>query len=336
MNVPSNSPSDDPIQVALSKFLPEFPEGALKKEILPLSKLLHRVLAKEIKTPIDSPPYSRSIIEGYLINSKESETATTDHPVSFISKGDIPLGASKIKSIPPGTGMAVSTGSFIPPGNYSVIRSFDYEPRNGKFFIKRAFKPGENIEIQGCDIKKGTVLFPKGKCLAPSDIGMLASLGILKVQVSQKPRVAIFSSGNEVISPTQKFRLGMIWDCNSYALSAAVEELGGIPVFKGIVKDDFNFFKKELKKALKTSDIILISGGTAVGGRDFVSDLINSLGKPGTLINGVPMRSGKPMVNGVVGKIPIVCVAGHPPEAMRGFHLFGKPAIFRLLGRNVD
>jgi molybdopterin molybdotransferase len=331
-----NVPSEDPIQTALSRFLPEFPEGTLKKENLLLSKLLHRVLAKEIKSPIDSPPYSRSIIEGYLIHTKETERATTEHPVGFISKGEIPLGSSKIKSVPAGAGMAVTTGSFIPPGDYAVVRSFDYEPRNGKFFIKRAFKPGENIEIQGCDLKKGALLLPKGKRLTPSDIGLLASVGILKAQVSQKPRVAIFSSGNEVIPPSQKFSAGMIWDCNSSALSAAVEESGGIPVLKGIIKDDFNFFKKELKKALKNVDMILISGGTAVEGRDFVADLINSLGKPGTLNNGVPMRSGKPMVNGVVGKTPIVCVAGHPPEAMRGFLLFGKPAIERLLGRSPE
>jgi molybdenum cofactor synthesis domain-containing protein len=329
-----NGPTDDPIQAALSRFLPEYPEGGLKKEILPLSRLLHRVLAKEIKSPIDSPPYSRSIIEGYLIHTKESENASTDNPVGFISKGEIPLGTAKVKSVLSGCGMAVTTGSFIPPGDYAVVRSFDYEPRNGKFFIKRAFKPGENIEAQGCDIKKGALLLPRGKAITPSDIGLLASVGILKAQVSQKPRVAIFSSGNEVIPPSHKFKPGMIWDCNSYALSAAVEEHGGIPVLKGIVKDDFNFFKKELKKALKTADMILISGGTAVGGKDFVAELINALGKPGTLVNGVPMRSGKPMVNGVVGKTPIVCVAGHPPEAMRGFLFFGKAALERLLGKS--
>lgn len=331
-----NVQSDDPIQTALSKFLPEFPEGMLKKENIPLSKLLHRILAKEIKSPMDSPPYSRSIIEGYLIHTKETESATTDHPLGFISKGEIPLGTSKVKSVPEGCGMAVTTGSYIPPGDYAVVRSFDYEPRNGKFYIKRAFKPGENIESQGCDMKKGGLLLPKGKRLTPSDIGLLASVGILKALVCQKPRVAIFSSGNEVIPPTQKFRPGMIWDCNSFALSAAVEESGGIPIIKGIIKDDFNFFKKELKKALKTADMILISGGTAVEGRDFVADLINALGRPGTLNNGVPMRSGKPMVNGVVGKIPIVCVAGHPPEAMRGFLFFGKPAIERLLGLSAQ
>ena len=331
-----NSQADDPIQTALAKFLPEFPAGNLKTETIPLSKSLYRVLAKDIKAPMDSPPFSRSIMEGYVVNIKDTESATTNNPVGVIPKGEIPLGFSKIKSIPAGTGLSVTTGSFIPSGSYAVIRPFDYEPRNNKFYVKRAFKQGENIETQGCDLKKESVLLQKGRSLTSADIGLLASMGILKVQVSGKPKVSIFSSGNEVISPTQKFKPGFIWDSNSYALSAAVEELGGIPVFKGIVKDDFNTFRKELQKALKTSDMILISGGTAVGGRDFVADLINALGKPGTLINGVPMRSGKPMVNGVAGKTPIVCVAGHPPEAMRGFSIFGKPAIYRLLGRSPD
>ncbi|MHB8481767.1 MAG: molybdopterin molybdotransferase MoeA [Nitrospiria bacterium] len=331
-----NSQADDPIQTALAKFLPEFPEGALKKESIPLTKALHRVLAKDIKAPIDSPPYSRSIMEGYVVNVKDTEGATTNNPVGISPKGEIPLGFSKIKAIPAGTGLSVTTGSYIPPGDYAVIRPLDYEPKNNRFYIKRAFRPAENIETQGCDLKKGSLLLQKGKLLTPNDIGLLASMGILKVQVSVKPRISIFSSGNEVIPPTQKFKPGFIWDSNSFALSAAVEETGGIPHFKGIVKDDFNFFRKELQKALKTSDMILISGGTAVGGKDFVAELMNALGKPGTLVNGVPMRSGKPMVNGVVGKIPIVCVAGHPPEAMRGFLFFGKAAIYRLLGRSPE
>ncbi|MBI1819034.1 MAG: molybdopterin molybdotransferase MoeA [Nitrospirae bacterium] len=328
-----NSQTDDPIQTALAKFLPEIPDGTLKKELIPLSKALHRVLTKDIKAPMDAPPYSRSIMEGYVINIKDTENATTNNPVGLFPKGEIPLGASNVKSIPPGTGVSVTTGSFIPAGSYAVVRPVDYEPRNNKFFIKRAFKAGENIETQGCDIKKGSTLLEKGKLLTPYEIGLLASHGILKVQVSCKPKVSIFSSGNEVIPPTQKLKPGFILDCNSYALAAAVEESGGIPLVKGIIKDDFNVFKKELQKALKTSDMILISGGTAVDGRDFIADLINALGKPGTLVNGVPMRSGKPMVNGVVGKVPIVGVAGHPPEAMRGFLFFGKAALNRLLGR---
>ncbi len=328
-----NSQTDDPIQTALSKFLPEIPDGTLKKELIPLSKALHRVLTKDIKAPMDAPPYSRSIMEGYVINIKDTENASTNNPIGLFPKGEIPLGASNVKSIPPGTGISVTTGSFIPAGSYAVVRPVDYEPRNNKFFIKRAFKSGENIEAQGCDIKKGSTLLEKGKLLTPYEIGLLASHGILKVQVSCKPKVAIFSSGNEVIPPAHKLKPGFILDCNSYALAAAVEESGGIPLVKGIVKDDFNVFKKELQKALKTSDMILISGGTAVDGRDFIADLINALGKPGTLVNGVPMRSGKPMVNGVVGNVPIVGVAGHPPEAMRGFIFFGKAALNRLLGR---
>jgi molybdopterin molybdotransferase len=150
------------------------------------------------------------------------------------------------------------------------------------------------------------------------------------------PKAAIFSSGDEVIPPTQSMKPGYIWDCNSYGLSALVKAHGGIPMFKGIMKDDFDQFKDHLKKALQDTDMIIISGGTAVGGRDFVADLINALGSPGVVVNGVPMRGGKPLIMGVVSQKPIVCVAGHPPEAIRGFHLFGKPALARLLGLQLD
>ena len=125
---------------------------------------------------------------------------------------------------------------------------------------------------------------------------------------------------------------GYIWDCNSYGLSALVKAHGGLADFMGIMKDDFDSFKGHLQMVLQRADMVLISGGTAVGGRDFITDLINGLGSPGVIVNGVPMRGGKPLIMGVVNRKPVICVAGHPPEATRGFHLFAKPALAKLLG----
>jgi putative molybdopterin biosynthesis protein len=153
-----------------------------------------------------------------------------------------------------------------------------------------------------------------------------------KVNVYQQPRVAIFASGDEVIPYTDPFVPGAIYDCNSVMLAAAVAEQNGVPTQKGIMRDDFDAFVDAVKNALAENDMIVISGGTAVGGRDFISDLVKTVGE--LIVDGVPMKSGRPLIMGVSDNKPIVCVAGHPPEALRGFKLFGIAALDKLLGHN--
>ncbi len=329
------SQASDPIQNALNQFLPSFTLGPVGTENIPIEKSLGRVTTKDIKVAIDSPPYPRSIIEGFVVNTSEIQPASEHQPLTLTVEGEITVGMSKVKALPPGKAMQVSTGSLIPPGDVTVIRLFDVERDGNQIQVKKSQQSAENIESRGCDHKKGSLLISKGKRITPTDIGLLASQGILKIQVGKPPKVAIFSSGNEVIHPTKAIKPGFIWDCNAYSLAASVQEQGGIPIFKGIMRDDFSRFLTRLNKILPQVHMVLISGGTAVGGRDFIKDLINAAGKPGTLVDGVPMRSGKPLIMGVVGKKPIVCVAGHPPEALRGFSLFGIPALSRLLGEKA-
>ncbi len=327
------TPSGDPVQGALEKFLAAFPPGPLGSEEVSLETLPGRVLSDEIRAVIDSPPYSRSIIEGYLVNAPETENASDQNPVVLKITGQIIPGQSHIKAVKPETTIEVNTGSYVPPMvGLAVVRQMDAQRQSDQITIRKPVPEAANLEVQGCDIKKGTTLLKKGHQITPEDITLLAGQGILSVKATRMPKVAIFSSGDEVIPPTQPMKPGYIWDCNSYGLSALVKAHGGIPIFKGIMKDDFDQFKENLKKALQETHMIIISGGTAVGGRDFVADLINALGSPGVVVNGVPMRGGKPLIMGVVGQKPIVCVAGHPPEAIRGFHLFAKPTLSRLLG----
>jgi molybdopterin molybdotransferase len=327
------TPSGDPVQGALEKFLAAFSAGPLSTEEIPLETLSSRVLSDEIRSAIDSPPYSRSIIEGYLVNTSETENASDQNPVVLKIAGKIAPGQSHIKAVKPETAIEVNTGSYVPPMvGLSVVRQMDVQQQGDQIKITKAVPEAANLEVQGCDIKKGSTLFKKGHQIIPDDITLLAGQGILTVKAARMPKVDIFSSGDEVIPPTQPMKPGFIWDCNSYGLSALVKAHGGIPIFKGIMKDDFDQFKENLKKALQEADMIIISGGTAVGGRDFVADLISALGSPGVVVNGVPMRGGKPLIMGVIGQKPIVCVAGHPPEAVRGFHLFAKPTLSRLLG----
>ena len=332
---PNQPNNDDPMEEALNQFLSQFPQGPFGLEKVPLDHSLGRINGKDLKTVINAPPYPRSIMEGFVVNCSDIQSASESEPTVLSPCGEITMGMSKVGRIPKGGALQVSTGSLIPPGDCTVLRFFDMERSGDKIYVKKALQPGENIELQGCDIKKGALLLPKGKRIDPSDISLLASQGILQITVAKSPKVAIFASGNEVISPTQKIKPGLIWDCNSYALAAYVREEGGIPFFKGIMKDNQKVFLNRLKKTLKEVQMVVIAGGTAVGGRDFIKEILDAAGKPGTLVNGVPMRSGKPLIMGVVSKKPIVCVAGHPPEALRGFSLFGTPALARLLGKKT-
>jgi len=326
---------EDPVLVALTSFLPLFPEGPQALEEVPLSGARGRVLAREIAASMDNPPYARSIMEGYLVLAADVAKASKDAPTVLRVKGEMALGASDPKGLERGTCLSVTTGSFVPAGEMAVVRRFDVERRGDEIVVSRPVQSGENIEAQGCDQKKGTILFAKGKRIVPSDIYLLAAHGVVRVPVGSRPRVAIFSCGDEVIPAGEPVRAGYIRDCNCWGLSAQVEEAGGLPIPKGIVRDDFGAFLDVLKSALVDSQMVVISGGTAVGGKDFTAELVSAAGRPGTIVNGVPMRSGKPIVLGVAGGRPVVCVAGHPPEASRGFTLFGQPVISRLLGEKI-
>lgn len=330
------SQKDDPVQTALESFLAVVPQGVSGAEKVPLSSARGRILAADVTAGVDDPPYSRSIMEGYVLVASEAAAASAERPVTLNVVGEIPVGAGEAKGLGPGKAMRVTTGSYIPTGDFAVVKQWDVTQEGDRIRLTRPLAQNENIETQGCDRKKGGLLFAKGRRITPADIFLLAGQGILEVSVAKRPRVAIFSSGNEVIPPTEPFRAGAIWDCNSFGLSALVEEAGGTPLFKGIIKDDFDLFAKRLKEALAEAEMVVISGGTAIGGRDFTVDLVNAAGAPGAVVKGVPMRSGKPLVLGAAGSKPIVCVAGHPPEAARGFNLFGRPALGRLLGETVE
>ncbi len=327
--------SDNPVSDARTRFLNAFEKSNLPVETLPLLKARGRILGEDLSTLRDDPPYNRSIMEGYVVCTSDVAQASDENPVSLEVSGEIKVGQDSAEGLAPGKALAVTTGSYIPGGDYAVFRAWDVKNTGNQIQITQAAKRHNNIEVRGEIRQQGSDLLKKGQRITPADIFTLASQGILEIPVVSPPKVALFSSGNEVIPPTEPFKTGAIWDCNQYGLSSLIEAAGGAPIFHGIMKDNLSEFTKTLKKALETADMAVISGGTAVNGEDFTAALVNAAGQPGTLINGIPMRSGKPIVLGVAGGKPIVCVAGHPPEAARGFHLFGEAAIAHLLGTEV-
>ena len=307
---------------------------SLKPETVTLSDALNRIAYENTQAPIDSPPYARAIVEGYLVNTAETKTADENSKVQFAINGTINPGEETAVSPAAGEGILVATGSLIPAGDFSIVRMWEAEVDGDSFSISRPFPAGFFIEAQGCDIEKNSVVVNAGDKITPEMIGILASLGINEISVATMPRVTVFASGDEVLPHTANFKAGYIFDCNSPMLSAAINGAGAIASEGGIQSDDFDAFVKTLKTALSNSDMIVIAGGTAVGGRDFISDLLSEVGE--LIQDGVPMRSGRPLIMGIADNKPIVCVAGHPPEALRGFKLFGTIAINHLTGHSKE
>jgi len=326
--------SQSPLVDAQTKFANQLKFRSLNSESVALTDSLNRVAFEGIKAPIDSPPYARAIVEGYLVNTAETSSADDNNKVSFAIKGEINPGDETADAPASGTGTLVATGSLIPAGDYSIVRMWEAEIDGDNFSISRPFAPGFFIEAQGCDIEKNSVVVNAGDIISPEIICTLASLGINEVSVAKMPKVTVFASGDEVIHHTSAFKPGYIFDCNSPMLNAAIEDAGGVAVSGGIQSDDFDKFAATLKTALSNSDMIVIAGGTAVGGRDFISDLLRETGE--LILDGVQMRSGRPLIMGTSEGKPIVCVAGHPPEALRGFKLFGVMAIDHLTGHSKN
>ena len=322
---------ESPLRVAQKQFADAIAFRALRCAPLALADALHRVTSADVIAPVDMPPYPRAIVEGYLINAAESQLASESAPKIFNVVGKVVPGDPVCPAVLPGQALEVVTGSLVHTGPVAIVRMWEAKREGATFSISRPFPPHFFIEQQGCDLKKGTVCVPAGTRLDPWELGLLAGAGISVVHVTEKAKVAVFSCGNEVVPHTQTLQPGAIWDCNAVMLTAAVSEADATAQFMGIMRDHFEEFLQQLRTALNSHDMVLISGGTAAAGRDFVSDLIRAVGT--LIVDGVPMRSGRPLIMGVAQGKPIVCVAGHPPEALRGFRLFGVPALHRLMGR---
>ncbi len=322
-----------PLVTAQETFAAALPLRAQAAETVALEAAMGRTLQSAISAPTDLPPYHRAIVEGFVVRVEDTQGAADDKPIAFTVVGKVQPGDDQCPAIGPGQAVEIMTGSLVPDGPYAIVRMWEANRAGQGFTITRPFPPRFFIEDQGCDMQQGAVVFPAGTLLGPRELGTLAELGLGEVSVAQPVRVTVFACGDEVIPFREALRPGLIRDSNSLMLAAAVHEAGGTAHCAGIMRDDFEAFVTAARAALEHSDMLVISGGTAAGGRDFISELVQALGD--LRVDGVPMRSGRPLIMGEAQGKPIVCVAGHPPEALRGFRLFGVAAINRLLGREL-
>ncbi|HEY4218882.1 MAG TPA: gephyrin-like molybdotransferase Glp [Gemmatimonadaceae bacterium] len=305
----------------------------LQIEEVPLRDALGRVLAHDVISPIDHPPWANSSMDGYAARAADVAGATENSVVTLRVLETVRAGQQPTQPVVAGTAIRVMTGAPIPPGADSVIRVEDTDDGVENVAIRDTRDSGSNVRPAGEDLRIGETAVPSGTTLGPAHIGVLASVGCASVPVRRKPRVAILSSGDELVDLDQfeLVRRGeRIVSSNSYAIAAAARAAGAEVLELGIVPDDPAEYARRIGEA-RGCDLLVTSGGVSVGAFDFTKDVLQSLGADLQLWR-VRMRPGAPLGFGMLGDMPWLGLPGNPVSAMVTFELFGRPFIRRMLG----
>lgn len=292
-------------------------------EEIDILESLNRVLGVDIYSTIDVPEFNRSTVDGYAIKVVDSHGANDSIPSILNIIGEVKMGEIAKQSIKSGEAMYVPTGGMIPDGADGMIMIEHTEKMDeNTLLIYKPISQGENIVFKGDDIKKDALALKKGRKINPEVIGVLAALGIGRVKVFKKPRFYIISTGDEIIDIDEELKIGKIRDINSYALYGLIQNIGGEVVEKVIIKDDYNLLRNEVEKALDKSDIVLISGGSSVGTKDYTHKVIDSFQGKGVFVHGVSIKPGKPTIMGEGNGKLIFGLPGHPVSSIIVFKTF--------------
>ena len=316
------------VEKALKTILVNFrPLGLEKINIL---ESRGRVIGEDVFAPHNIPFADNSAMDGYAVRHIDAKGATKENPLQLKVIEDIPAGKVALKKIKKGEAARIMTGAVIPEGADSVIRQEDTKKNGRTVIIYTAAKKGENIRSAGEDVRKGDLIVNRRSALRPADIGMLAALGKAFISVYQKPRVAIISTGDELVDIETDPPLGKIINSNSYSLAAQVLECGGIPIMLGISKDKKLDLQEKFKTALH-ADVIISSGGVSVGDFDFVKKVMGEIGNAMHFWQ-VAMKPGKPLAFGAIKGIPMFGLPGNSVSAMVSFEQFVRPYLLKMQG----
>jgi len=298
-----------------------------------------RVLSSDIISDEDVPGFNRSTVDGYAVRASDTFGCSEGNPVVLSLTGEVLMGESaqgdgSFVSLRAGTCMAVSTGGEIPEGADAaamVENTEDYG--SGMIGFSKPVAPGENVVLRGDDVSAGTCVLSKGTVLSAHDIGILSALGYFEVFVRKMPVVGIISTGDELVSVSEKPHAGQVRDINSSMLLAAVNHFGAAGKVFGIIRDDETAISRAMLEAAETCDVVLISGGSSAGIRDMTARVIDTHGE--LLLHGIAMKPGKPTILGRVAGKPIFGLPGHPVAAYLVTELFVRPLIARFMGTSV-
>lgn len=328
----------DEAEARLHRHLHPVPTG---KEIVGLGSARGRVLAEDVQAPVDVPGFDRASVDGFAVRAADTAGATPETPAALRLNTEILTpGILPGQDVAEGVASVIATGGMLPRGADAVVMVEDTDIRTGSdgvliVEIHRPTFPGRFVAAAGSDIARGETVLRQSSLLTSREIGMLAAVGLGDVPVWRRPRVAILSTGDEIVVPGTPIRAGQVYDSNAAILAAAVEELGGEPVSFGIVADDEAMLSVALDRALAACDIVVLSGGTSKGAGDVAHRAVARLTDPGIIVHGVALKPGKPLCLAVSGGRLVAILPGFPTSAIFTFHAFVAPVIAGLSGRRA-
>jgi molybdopterin molybdotransferase len=294
---------------------------------------LNRFLAEDVCSPIDSPPFDRAAMDGYAIKGEDSFGASPNNPVFLRQKSRRGGEKEKENEIEIGEGEYhhIQTGMQLPKGCNAVVMLEYAKERGTELELFKPVTPGKNVSFKGEDVKKGEEVLKEGRLLRAHDLGMLASLFKTKVKVYKRAKVGIISTGDELLDPKESFEgEKKIADVNSYVLEALLKKIAS-PYRIGIVRDDYEEIKNAIRFSLEEGcDGLLISGGSSVGKRDFIADVVEGLGK--LVFHGVAIRPGEPTGFGVINNKPVFVLPGYPVATISAFEMLVRPFLYAVHG----
>ncbi|MFA4662253.1 molybdenum cofactor synthesis domain-containing protein [Pyrococcus kukulkanii] len=318
-------PLEEALKVVLSFELP------VKVEEVDLANALGRIVAEDVYSPTDVPPFDRATVDGYAVRAEDTFMASEASPVKLKVVGEVHAGEVPSIELGKGETVYISTGAMLPKNADAVIQFEDVERVNDEIIIQKPAYPGLGVMKRGADIEKGKLLIKKGTKLTFKETALLSAVGIHKVRVFKRPRVAVISTGNEVVLPGQELKPGQIYDINGRAITDAVNELGGEGIFIGIAQDNRDSLKELIERAIEVGDLIILSGGASGGMRDLTASVIEELGE--VKVHGIAIQPGKPTIIGIVKGKPIFGLPGYPTSCLTNFTLLVAPLLLKSLGR---
>ena len=317
----------------MEKLIAERVQPVAETEVVSLNDARGRVIAENIASLLDLPPFDNSAVDGYAVRHRDlAATAETKLKVT----GRLTAGKSAPEPISPGQAVRIFTGAPMPPGADTVFMQEDVQVEGDTVILPPGLKPGSNSRLTGEDVKKGAVVLPAGRRLATQDIALAAGIGLTRLKVRRRVRVALFSTGDEIVEPGQPRPNASTYDANRYLLSGMLERLGATVTDLGIIKDEPASLVKAIGEAARTNDLVLTSGGVSTGEADYVRDAVEKVGK--LVFWRVAIKPGRPVAMGVIpGSSPGTSAAfmglpGNPVAAFVTFARVVRPLLLRLAG----
>jgi molybdopterin molybdotransferase len=309
------------------------PGRRTRVEAVPLADAHGRVPAEPVAAPHDLPGFARSTVDGFAVRAADTYGASEGLPSPLDVIGAVEMGRAPAISAAVGGAIAMPTGGVIPDGADAVVMvEYTQEAMPGTIEVTRPVAPGDGLVRADEDARAGDELLGAGRPLRAQDLGLLAAAGVTEVRVHARPRVAVVSTGDEVVDPsTARLEVGQVRDATAPALAALVRDAGGEPDLRGIVPDDRAALDRELRDAVASSDVVVISAGSSVGARDETAAVVAGLGAPGIWAHGIALRPGKPTLLAECDGVPVIGLPGNPRSALVVFRLVGMQLV-RLVG----